>query len=187
MRNSLIVRRLPLDDEYAGRESADDMAAAEGFAPHRRREFLAWRAIVRSELGRDVTISYDENGAPQVDCGAHIGVSHSRSMVAVCIGDAPCAVDIESLGRNFGRISRRYISDDEAALSDDPRLPAALWCAKETLYKLAGERSLDFLNDLRIKSVDFASGRICGSVRGVDVMLRMEQTGDHILVCGRLA
>ena len=183
----LIVRPLPLDDAFAGRESADDIAAAEGFAPHRRREFLAWRSRVRRELGSAVPISYDAHGAPCVDCGVHIGVSHSRRMVAVCIGDSPCAVDTEPLDRDFGRVRERYIAASESALSDDPRLSAALWCAKETLYKLGGRAGTDFLRDIRIESVDFASGRMAGTIHGgEEIRLAISYLDDNIVVSGEI-
>ena len=47
---------------------AEDVASAARFQNERRRcEHLAWRRIVRRELGRDVHISYNEVGAPKVD------------------------------------------------------------------------------------------------------------------------
>lgn len=96
-----------------------------------------------------------------------LAVSHCEGSIAVALADAPCAVDVESLDRDFGRVAPRYMTCDERALSDDARWPAIVWCAKETLYKFAGRRELNLLRDLRIESVDSATatlvGRICGS------------------------
>lgn len=183
MNNRLIVRPLPSEEESAGWVTADERSAAAEFAPQRRREFLAWRAVVRRELGRGVTISYREDGAPQVDCGVHIGVSHSRNLVAVVFGEAPCAVDTEPLGRNFNRVRRRYMTPAESALSDDPRMAAAVWCAKEALYKLAGRPATDFLNDIAVTAVDFGAGTMRGTIHGSsEIGLAVEFLGDNVIV-----
>ena len=190
MSNRLIIRRLSDNTDgdgwLAGIRSwltAEELAAAENFAPRRRRDFLTWRAAVRQELGRDVEISYDASGAPLLGGGLHIGVSHSANIAVVIVGDAPCAVDTEPLTRNFERVRRRYMTESEAVLSDDGRLPAAVWCAKEALYKLGGGCGCDFLRDIVVTEVDFAAGRICGTVCGsAPVVLKMEIFEDNIIV-----
>ena len=190
MNSRLIVRRLPADDELGGLSewlTDEELAAADGFAPQRRREYLTWRAVVRQELGRSVAISYAPNGAPRVDCGLHIGVSHSRNVVAVCIGERPCTVDTEPADRNFESVRRRYMTEHEAALSDDPRLAAAVWCAKEALYKLGGREGCDFLRDIRIRSVDFDEGAICGTVHdSAEIRLAISYLDDNIIVSGEI-
>ena len=188
MNSRLIIRRLPADDESVQLSewvTAEELTTADSFAPQRRREYLTWRAVVRQELGRDVSISYARNGAPTVGCGLHIGVSHSRNLVAVCIGEQPCAVDTEPLGRNFENVRQRYMSGYESALSDDPRLSAAVWCAKETLYKLGGHEGCDFLRDIRITSVDFDKDAICGTIYGGnEIRLAISYMDDNIVVSG---
>ena len=54
----------------------------------------------------------------------------------------------------------------ELALSGDPLLPAAVWCAKEALYKYARCPGLDLLHDLRVEAVDFAAGIVVGRIGG---------------------
>ena len=163
----------------------DERTAVCGFGSERRRaEYLMWRHMVRRELGADTEIGYDAVGAPLLtNRTEHIGVSHSSQYAAVIISDRRCAIDIESLARNFLHISSRYISPSERLLSDDPRLPAALWCAKETLYKYSGLRELDLLNDICIEKVDFGRkiivGRICG---GDATELRMMEYHGHLVV-----
>ena len=152
---------------------------ASGFEPARRSEWLSWRAIVRREVCREfgcrpaeIAIAYNETGAPVVEGAAvHAAVSHCRGSVAVGLSDAPCAVDIESLDRNFGRIASRYMTPAKQALSDDPRWPAVVWSAKETLYKYAGRKELDLLSDLRVEQTDFSAGRLVGRIRGGEALL----------------
>ena len=146
----------------AGWVTSDELAEAGRFVREgRRREYLTWRAVVRRELGADVRIAYDAAGD-----GVYVGVSHCRGRVAVCLSDVPCAVDIEPEARDFSRAAPRYMSPSELALSGDPLLPAAVWCAKETLYKYARRPGLDLLHDLRVEAVDFAAGTVVGRIGG---------------------
>ncbi len=146
----------PIASENLLREGATetDIRFVESFgSERRRREALAWRAIVRRELGREVTISYDEYGAPIVSTpNVYIGVSHCRDLVAVVISDAPCAVDIEERGRNFEGVSERYMTPQERVLSADRDWPAKVWCIKEALYKLYRRGNLEIKNDISVVS-----------------------------------
>ena len=150
----------------------------------RRREALMWRYIVRRELGEDVEIAYNENGAPVLlNRKESIGVSHSADFVAVVISDKRCAVDIERLDRNFDRVAERYIRPEEQSLSQDCRLAAAVWCAKETLYKYSDEVGLDFLRDVKVLSVDFDRGLIVGQIKdNLPVDMRMMFHSDNVVV-----
>ena len=131
----------------------------------RRREYLTWRTLVRRELGRDLRIAYNDLGAPVLPDGeAFVSVSHCEGRVAVVLSSRPCAVDIEPAGRNFSRVSDRYLTPSEQLLSDDPLWPGFVWCAKEALYKYAGRPGLDFREELRILAADLAAGRIVGQI-----------------------
>lgn len=165
-----MIRRLIVEAPMAEAAAAawttpEEQRAAAAFAPARRREYLAWRALVRRELGRDTTIGYDPTGAPVV-CGraVHLSVAHCRGRIAVCLSDARCAVDIEPESRNFCVALPRYMTAAEQRLTTDPLLPAAVWCAKEVLYKYAAKRELDLLADLQVVGVDFAASTITGRI-----------------------
>lgn len=144
----------------------EERQRAETFgSERRRREFLTWRAIIRRELGHDIRIAYNEVGAPVLPDGeAFIAVAHCADRVAVCLSPNRCAVDIECADRDFTRAASRFLTPSEAVLADDPHWPGFVWCAKETLYKYAGRRNLDFRKNLRIVSADLAAGRIIGRI-----------------------
>jgi len=162
----IIVERMPSEEEASRCANEEDLLFAARFGlPRRRAEFLAWRNIVRRELGEGVRLSYSPVGTPVVvNEDIYIGVSHCRDAVAVIISPRRCAVDIEPLARDFSKVAPRFISDDERRLSDDERLSAALWCAKETLYKYSGRQALDLKRNIRVESVDFESERIVGYI-----------------------
>ena len=136
--------------------TASDVASASRFQnDKRRREHLAWRRVVRNELGRGVVIDYNEVGAPCVDTpNTYISVAHGGESVAVAIADEPVGVDIESLDRNYERVKSRFMSSSEEALSAREEWPAMVWTAKEAIYKLYGKREVDLTEDIRITAFD---------------------------------
>ncbi len=148
----------PLPIEEAARWATDDeQATVRNFSDARKREYLAWRAIVRRTIGRDAIIAYNSVGAPILtNYPFRITVSHCQGRVAVGISDRPCAVDIERIDRNFRRILSRYLTPEEQRHSAHPLFPAIAWCAKETLYKYAGRQGLDLLDDLHIDQLSFS-------------------------------
>lgn len=167
----LIVEEPMRESEGAGWCTSEEIAAAEAFEPARRREYFAWRAVVRRELGRDIRIGYDRTGAPVlIGREEFLSVAHCRGRIAVCIADARCAVDIEPESRDFTRAVPRYMTAAEQRLSADPLLPAAVWCAKETLYKYAGKRGLDLLHDLHVEQVDLPNGTMMGRIESGEAL-----------------
>ncbi len=168
------------EEELARLVRPDDVAACHGIGnPRRRSERLAWRAIVRQLLPRAGRISYDSAGAPRPEeLEGYIGVSHCRGYAAVIYSSRPCAIDIEEAGRDFHTAAERYLSPQEKALPEagSPEFEAAVWCAKETLYKLSGMEGLDLREDIRILSAEFSAqgaGKLSGTVRGA-APVRME-------------
>lgn len=159
----VIVERIPW--AYACCDTlitAEDVASASRFQNERRRsEHLAWRRVVRRELGRGINISYNEVGAPEVDTpNTHISVAHGAGCVAVAISDQRVGIDIESRERDFARASSRYMSEHEAKLSTKEWWPAAVWTAKEALYKLFGRRGVELRDDLKIVAYNADSKQI---------------------------
>ena len=164
---------------------AADVASAARFQNERRRtEHLAWRRIVRRELGRGVDIEYNEVGAPTVDTpNMHISVAHGGGMVAVAIATERVGVDIESAERDFERAKERYMSAEEVALSDNPLWPAMAWTAKEALYKLYGHKGLDLCNDLQIRGFD-SEKRVVKALLGgkTTALVNISLTEDNMVV-----
>ena len=192
----LLIGHIAPLEELEAEASEEELQSVAGFSSSSRRaERLSWRIMLRRVVGRGVTIEYSSQGAPLLSEEVvvnnyhykYISVSHCRDMVAVMLSQQPCGVDIEQMGRDFGRVSNRYITAEERRLSDNPRFEAAVWCAKEALYKLAQREGLDFRRDISITAVDFESGRIVGRVAefsNVDMQIVWPDE-EHIVVCAR--
>lgn len=152
--------------------------------PRRMGEWLLWRTIVREHLGADTRIGYDENGAPiLLNRPGHIGVSHCAESVAVIYSPHPCAIDIESLSRNFDKIAHKYICAAEMRLPDasSELFKAAVWCAKEAAYKYTGIPSTGFLNDIIITGSSLAAGTMTAEVHGRPVAIRLRSDSRTML------
>ncbi len=162
--------------------TAEDVASASRFQNERRRnEHLAWRRVVRRELGRKISIGYNEVGAPVVDTpNTYISVAHGAGCVAVAISDSRVGVDIERADRDFGSVNSRYMSTKEVQMCSDERWPAMVWTAKEALYKLYGRRGVELREELVIESYDADNKQLRARLVGekaatVDIEFRGEQ------------
>ena len=164
--------------------SEEDCALVASFASSkRRREALAWRAALYRMLGSTVRTAYDEHGAPIIEGSSlHLGVSHSRTHVAIITSENRCAIDIETLDRDFSKAFERYLTPAERALSDDPRYPAVAWCAKEVLYKLHRRGVTDIASELTLLEADLARGLLRGTVCGSEpIDIHIEEVEGHIV------
>lgn len=183
MDKRLIVEALMSEEESSLFVTAEDRAMAAAFAPGRRREYLAWRAMIYRELG-PVKIGYASSGAPVIENrnDLFLGVSHGAGRVALSISDAPCAVDIERCDRDFTSLISRYLTPSEYLLGrGDPFFPSVAWCAKEVLYKMAGRRGLSLTGDLHLTAV--GNGWIEGCIKSEGLLrLSVHRLPDAFLV-----
>ena len=174
---------LPLAELEATADERD-LQSIEAFTPpSRRAERLAWRRVLR-RLSPDAEVEYNASGAPLLKNSpyTHISVSHCRDCVAVALSCAPCGVDVELRERNFERVAERYISSAERALSSEAWWLAAVWCAKECLYKMAGREGTDFKRDIIIESVDASTSQILCRAYGEPMTLHYAMPDEkHLL------
>lgn len=185
----LVVKPIATLEELESSADERDLHSVESFtAPSRRAERLAWRGVLR-EIIPNAEVEYAPSGAPQIKNSpyTYISVSHCKDAVAVALSCEVCGVDIERLDRNFSRIASRYISDEEQRLCDEEWWSAAVWCAKETLYKMAGREGIDFLRDTIITGVDTSAQIIeCRSVDCTPVTLRYAMPDQEHIICYKL-
>jgi enterobactin synthetase component D len=129
--------------------TADDLAAAEGFGPARRRTYLGGRAALREALYREgapwqAPLPSTPRGAPVPPEGWVASISHKEGLaVALVAPDEGWAVgvDLEALGPPRLHLAPRLLtSSEQAQLAAMP--PQAQWpelllrfSAKEALYK----------------------------------------------------
>ena len=182
----VLVAQQPAIDELEAQATAQELESVVQYSsPSRRRERLAWRRLVREYLGKEHQIEYLSSGAPIIlnSPYKYISVSHSRTHVAVMLSSTPCGVDIESMERDFGRVASRYVSDQEQSLCREEWWPAALWCAKEALYKMAQREGISLRDDIRVCSWDEEHSTLCAELfTGQQVELALKTLQGQMLV-----
>lgn len=182
----VLVARMPQLEELEALATAEELQSVASFCScSRRRERLAWRALLRESQGEQVEVRYQESGAPIIlnSPYKYISVSHSRTHVAIALSHTPCGVDIESLDRDFSKAESRYMRDEERTLCHEEWWSAVVWCAKETLYKVAQPEGVDLLSGLRVESLDSAASVIEARVLdGEPIRLGLKFVEDQMLV-----
>ena len=114
-----------------------------------RRGFLSVRHLLAEFGYNDFDLFYDENGKPHLKDGKHISITHSFEFSAVIVSDDIIGIDIEKQRDKIGRIAHKFVDYEFDYLKNDDseyvRKLTAIWCAKESLYKLFATPGLSFL------------------------------------------
>jgi 4'-phosphopantetheinyl transferase len=124
----------------------------------RKAEWMAIRILLRQMIGSGFEITYTEARKPIIRHPdyQHISITHSSDFAAVIIHQQMSGgIDIESINRNYARITKRYLSDYELKqVGDIPLLQCIYWCAKEAVFKLVGEEGVDFRKQIEVIAFD---------------------------------
>ena len=121
--------------------------------PQKKLEFAASRFLKHHRFDNQI-INYDETGAPLIENGPYISLSHSKSYVALAFcEDFRIGVDIETISNKSVLTQRRFITEKEKQLFDttDAKDMTLLWSLKETMYKLSDRKELLFQQHLLIE------------------------------------
>ena len=145
----------------------------------RQREFLSVRALLSVMTGdNSLVIGHEPSGKPTLP-DWHISISHTKGYAALILSQTePVAVDIEQRSDRVGRIANRFIRPDEEA--DTLERMLTVWSAKETLYKLHSEDSLQFF-EMRVREWHPHHLIIENMKSGQFVTLHHELTADYVL------
>lgn len=121
----------------------------------RRCERFASRLLLRELLGYEATVSYNSSGAPYIgNSPLNISISHTKGFVAVIVESKPTGIDIEYRSDRVRRIRSKFMNEEEEKHIDQEHEVEHLllhWCAKETLFKVIGQESVDFRKHLHIE------------------------------------
>ncbi|RLD82931.1 MAG: siderophore biosynthesis protein [Bacteroidetes bacterium] len=136
----------------------DELEKYNGFRTDQRRvHWLAYRYILKNIVGKgtQIRVKYDPNNKPFLDLSEeHISVSHSGKFATVIISKQyQVGIDIEQVHPRLHKVAEKFLSPEEGAdgLGELSTEHLCLhWCAKEALYKLYGERKLDFRDHIHI-------------------------------------
>lgn len=124
----------------------------------RKKEWMSVRLLIAELVGADYSITYLSDGRPQfIHPDYHfISISHSSLYASVYLHKSKnVGIDIESLGRKFSMIEKKYLSEKELEQAKvHPDLKAIYWSCKEAVFKWAGKDGVDFRKQIKIEKFD---------------------------------
>lgn len=114
----------------------------------RKKQWLATRILVSKILQNEaIRINYDKNGKPIIsDNSCNITISHSKDMVAVAFDkNKKIGIDIQFITERIHNIGEKFLVNDELKLTGDNTICKIIyWCAKETIFKMQDNLSVEF-------------------------------------------
>jgi 4'-phosphopantetheinyl transferase len=147
----------------------------------RKKEHLASRLLV-NEICPTKTIIYNEFGAPELNNGKHISISHSKELVAVILSDKKTGLDIEQISEKSFRIASKFVSEKNL-INLNKEKATLIWCLKEAIYKWYQKGGVDFIKDIIIPEF-FAkkNGKVTAYFRRKKLNLNYLKINNHYLV-----
>ena len=169
-------------------ETLEEIMALEGginisnyTSKKRKKEHLASRLLVNKIYPTKIII-YNEFGAPELNNGKHISISHSKELVAVIISDTKSGLDIEQISEKPLSIASKFVSEKNLIKLNKEKA-TLIWCLKEAIYKWYQKGSVDFIKDIIIPEL-FAkkNGKVTAYFRGRKLNLNSLKINNHYLV-----
>ena len=147
----------------------------------RKKEFLASRLLVQ-EISQNTIITYNEFGAPELDNGKYISISHSKEMVAIIISEQQVGMDVEQISEKVLHLSSKFVS--EKNLKNLRKEKATLiWCCKEAVFKWHQTGGVDFIKDIIIPEFSAKEkGEIAIQFKNKELNLNYQKINNHYLV-----
>jgi len=147
----------------------------------RKKEHLTSRLIV-NEICPTKTIIYNEVGAPELDNGKHISISHSKELIAVIISDKKTGLDIEEISEKSLRLASKFVSEKNLIKLNKEKA-TLIWCIKEAIYKWHQKGGVDFIKDIIIPEfVAKKHGKVIAYFRAKELNLNYLKINNHYLV-----
>lgn len=126
-------------------------------AIHRKKEWLATRALLNELIPEQLLIKYHIDGRPYLEnSSTNISISHSIGYIAIILQSASIpGIDIELITRKVGKVGSRFLSYDELAVCNEEaelsnHRMLVHWCAKEAIYKMVPFSNIEFATDIWI-------------------------------------
>ena len=110
--------------------------------------------LINCLLKKETEVCYNEKGKPFLkDDPIHISISHSHNQLAIIINEfESTGIDIELIRDKILKIKHKFLSKQELIdANDDVETLLIYWAAKETLYKIYGQKEVDFIKHLFVK------------------------------------
>lgn len=134
-----------------------------------RRAFLSIRHLLATFGYTDFDLIYDQNGKPHLKDGKFISITHSHNFTGIIVSASEeTGIDIEMQRDKILRIAHKFTSFEEyrtlANTAAIIRKLTIVWGAKESLYKIYGERGLSFLHHINVHDFSFDDNKTSAQI-----------------------
>ncbi|WP_419212872.1 4'-phosphopantetheinyl transferase family protein [Maribacter sp. X9] len=134
-----------------------------------RRAFLSIRHLLALYDYTDADLVYDENGKPHLRDGNYISITHSHNFTGIIVSTSEqVGIDIEMQRDKILRIAHKFTPFEEyrtlANTGAIVRKLTIVWGAKESLYKIYGQKGLSFLHHINVKDFLFDEGKTTAEI-----------------------
>jgi len=147
----------------------------------RKKEHLVTRLLV-NEIFPTKTIIYNKFGAPGLDNGKHISISHSKGLVSFIISEKKTGLDIEKISEKPLRLASKFVSEKNLVNLNKEKA-TLIWCLKEAIYKWHQKGGVDFINDIIISEFfTKENGKVTAYFRQKKINLNYLKINNHYLV-----
>jgi len=155
----LIESETQLTKDFVSLAPDGEISRVENFTNSKRKaEWMATRLLLYQLINQSVEIKYDANGKPFLkDFLWDISISHTKGLVAIILAKKNAGIDVEALNDRVLKIEDKFLCDEEkSGMPSENRLKSVMltWSAKETLYKIFGEKGLDFKKQIFVERVE---------------------------------
>ena len=119
----------------------------------RKKEFLASRNLLNFSKLKNKAITYNINGAPKLDNGKFISITHCKNFAGIAISKNKVGFDLEIYRNKIYAIADKFINNDEKFIYEfDCTIKGLtlLWTAKEAIYKAFSAKGISFKNNIII-------------------------------------
>ncbi|GAA3595647.1 4'-phosphopantetheinyl transferase superfamily protein [Flavivirga amylovorans] len=147
-----------------------------------QRGFLSVRCLLAEFGYQDSDLFYDDHGKPHLKDGKQISITHSFNFSGVIISDLTIGIDIEKQRDKITIIAHKFIDYESDYLNeeDDSYIEklTAIWCVKESLYKLFATPGLSFQKHCLV--IPFSIND-CETVAWIDYKTKKRRYNIHFL------
>lgn len=134
-----------------------------------RRAFLSVRHLLALFGYEDSDVIYTHAGKPQLKDGNYISITHSHHFTAIIISKKnEVGIDIEKQRDKILRIAHKFTPLEAyrtlANTAAIVRKLTIVWGAKESLYKIYGQKGLSFLRHITVADFAFSDKRTTAEI-----------------------
>ena len=161
------------------------------------------RALKELFYGKEKEVLYTSDGAPYLEGGPHISISHTNGYAAVIASDKAVGIDIERLGTRVEKVVSHFLKPEELVIlelqSQPDSQPSSVctqlpvrnltlglhlaWSAKEAAYKVLGKDYYDLRQRTSVLHINWATNILLLSVddKPQPLVVHFDVTPDYVL------